>query len=89
MDMNIHCFSDKLPAHIEALKASTFRDCPAEFSRDEFAGRYGLPAYKLYLRNRWIIEAYNPRTHDPFEGIRGEMYNPDHGLNLITGFPKE
>jgi len=84
-----YCLTDRLPPDIAQLKHSVFRSLPDKFSRPYFVEHFGLTAWKLYLEKNYIIEAYDPRTNDPFEAIRGEFYNPDHGLNLITGFPKE
>ncbi len=59
----------------------------ADFTKEQFTDKVGDPELFDKLVKRSFIRPFvHPRDIDPFEKFRGEFYNPDHGLNLLTGF---
>jgi hypothetical protein len=63
------------------------KDFPGAFTKEEFVSKYGLSEKQwknLCVAN--IEKWYDPKERDLFAPFRGEMYYPDHGVNLITGF---
>jgi len=68
-----------------------FNDFVASYPRELFpAGESDAESiFGKLCKKRFIRPFQHPRENDPFKEFRGEFYNPNHGLNLLTGWPTD
>jgi len=67
-----------------------FKTFPWSFTKEEIVSHYSISEKQWnYLRKYYLEKCYDPKEEDPFKKYRGELYNPDHKLNLVTGWPEQ
>jgi len=66
------------------------KEFPGSFTKEEIISKYGISekTWKKF-RAKYCEVWYDPREQDHFRKFRGMFYNPDHKLNLVTGWPEQ